>query len=68
MSVVIERLRNKIRSVRLTFMEHLELDELLTALEREYNQLIQRINSLEQEVRTLRSELDKRSKNQPNKH
>jgi len=68
MSAVIERLRNKIRSLRLSFMEHLELDELLTALEREYNQLIQRINSLEQEVRTLRSELDKRSKNQPNKH
>lgn len=60
MSAVIERLRNKIRSLRLSFMEHLELDELLTALEREYNQLIQRINSLEQEVRTLRGELEKR--------
>jgi len=58
-SAVIERLRNKIRSLRLSFMEHLELDELLTALEREYNQLIQRINSLEQEVRTLRRELER---------
>jgi len=58
-SAVIERLRNKIRSLRLSFMEHLELDELLTALEREYNQLIQRVNSLEQEVRTLRGELEK---------
>ena len=56
MSAVIERLRTKIRSLRLSFMEHLELDELLVALEREYNQLIQRINSLEQEVRTLRKQ------------
>ena len=54
MSAIIERLRSKMRSLRLTFMEHLELDELLTALEREYNQLIQRVNSLEQEVRMLR--------------
>ena len=60
MSAVIERLRNKIRSLRLSFMEHLELDELLTALEREYGQLAQRINSLEREVRTLRGELEKR--------
>jgi len=59
MSAVIERLRNKIRSMRLSFMEHLELDELLTALEREYGQLVQRINSLEQEVRTLRAKLEK---------
>jgi len=62
MSAVIERLRNKIRSLRLSFMEHLELDELLTALEREHSQLIQRINSLEQEVRTLRGELEKRQR------
>ena len=59
MSAVIERLRSKIRSLRLSFMEHLELDELLITLEREYNQLIQRVNSLEQEVRTLRNELEK---------
>ena len=59
MSAVIERLRNKIRSLRLSFMEHLELDELLTALEREYSQLAQRINSLEYEVKTLRGELEK---------
>ena len=57
MSALIGRLKNKIRSLRLTFMEHLELDELLAALEREYNQLIQRINSLEQEVRMLREEV-----------
>ena len=60
MSAVIERLRNKIRSLRLSFMEHLELDELLTALEREYSQLAQRINSLEREVKALRGELEKR--------
>ena len=60
MSVVIERLRNKIRSLRLSFMEHLELDELLVALEREYNQLVQRVNGLEQEVKMLRAELEKR--------
>jgi len=57
MSALIERLRGKIRSLRLSFMEHLELDELLAALEREYNQLIQRINGLEQEVRMLREEV-----------
>lgn len=62
MSAVIERLRSKIRSLRLSFVEHLELDELLTALEREYGQLMQRVNSLEQEVRALRSELNKRGK------
>ena len=54
MSTIISRLRMKIRGLRLTFMEHLELDELLMALEREYNQLIQRINALEREVRMLR--------------
>ena len=62
MSAVIERLRNKIRSLRLSFMEHLELDELLTALEREYGQLAQRINSLEREVKALRDELEKRQR------
>jgi len=61
-SAVIERLRSKIRSLRLSFMEHLELDELLTALEREYSQLAQRINSLEREVKTLRGELEKRQR------
>ena len=59
MSAVIERLRGKIRSLRLSFVEHLELDELLAALEREYSQLIQRINSLEQEVKSLRDELSR---------
>ena len=59
MSALIERLRVKVRSLRLSFMEHLELDELLAALEREYNQLIQRINGLEQEVKMLRAELEK---------
>jgi len=59
MSAVIERLRSKIRSLRLSFMEHLELDELVIALEREYNQLVQQVNSLEQEVRMLRGELEK---------
>jgi len=59
MIALIERLRVKVRSLRLSFMEHLELDELLTALEREYGQLIQRINGLEQEIKALRSELNK---------
>ena len=62
MSAVIERLRNKIRSLRLSFIEHIELDELLTALEREYGQLAQRINSLEREVKALRDELEKRQR------
>jgi len=61
-SAVIERLRNKIRSLRLSFIEHIELDELLTALEREYGQLAQRINSLEREVKALRDELEKRQR------
>ena len=59
MSAIIERLRNKIRNLRLSFMEHLELDELLTALEQEYGRLIQRVNSLEREVKSLRDELSR---------
>ena len=62
MSALIERLRAKVRGLRLSFIEHLELDELLTALEREYGQLVQRVNGLEREVRALRSELEKRGK------
>ena len=56
---MIKRLRSKVRGLQLTFMEHLELDELLAALEQEYSRLIQRINGLEQEVKALRSELNK---------
>ena len=62
MSALIERLRSKVRGLRLSFVEHLELDELLTALEREYGQLVQRVNGLEREVKALRGELEKRGK------
>ena len=55
---MIERLRMKIRGLRLTFMEHLELDELLISLERERGQLLQRIKALEDEVKRLREKPD----------
>ena len=59
---MIERLRQKIRTLNLTFMEHMELDELIRALEQDYMRLVQRLNSLEQEVNRLRQEARKTKK------
>ena len=59
---MIERLRQKIRTLNLTFMEHMELDELVRALEQEYMQVLQKLNALEQEVNQLRREAKKAGK------
>jgi len=54
MSAIINRLRAKIQGLPLPYTTHIEFEELVSALEREYVQLLQKVNKLEQEVRLLK--------------